>query len=219
MKKLKEEIIENKNLKYKTHNGYYIFGNCNVDETAIIYPNVYFFGECSVGANTIIYPGCVITSSQIGADCEIKSSYIECSQIKDHVIVGPFAHIRPNSNISNNCKIGNFVEVKASSLSDGCKASHLAYIGDAVVGKDCNIGCGVIFVNYNGNQKNKTIIGNNCFIGSNVNLIAPLEVSDTTYVCAGTTVTKNTKNGDFVIGRPREIIKSFRAQKYLKNKN
>ena len=96
------------------------------------------------------------------------------------------------------------------------KASHLAYIGDAEIGKNCNIGCGVVFVNYNGKIKQKTKVGDNCFIGCNCNLVAPIEVADNSYICAGSTLTKNTKSYDFVIARSKETIKPNYAKKYLK---
>ena len=146
----------------------------------------------------------------------IKSSFIEKSQIENNVVVGPFAHLRPDSIIKSNAKIGNFVEIKNSIIGAGSKVSHLAYVGDAEIGKNCNIGCGVIFVNYNGKCKQKTIVGDGCFVGSNCNVIAPVVIAKNTYICAGTTLTKNTNAGDFVVGRAREIIKQDRAKDYLK---
>ena len=132
--------------------------------------------------------------------------------------IGPFSRLRPKSNIGQDCKIGNFVEVKNSNIGKSTKASHLAYIGDADIGEDCNIGCGAIFVNYNGKEKNRSIVGNNCFIGSNVNVIAPVNIANESYVCAGTTITVDTKEKDFVIGRCRETIKPNYVDKYKKDK-
>ena len=182
----------------------------------MIHEGVLLFGECEIGKNTIIYPNSVIENSIIGDDCVIKSSYIESSVVKNSVSVGPYAHIRPNSVIGDFCKVGNFVEIKASEIGTGTKVSHLAYVGDATIGESCNIGCGAIFVNYNGKIKNKTVVGNHCFIGSNCNIIAPVVIEDCSYVCAGTTLTVSTKKNDFVIGRCREVIKSGKAEKYLK---
>lgn len=187
----------------------------DIDRTAQIYPNVILLGRVKIGKNTVVFPGSVIENSTIGDNCQIKSSYIEDSVIKNAITIGPFAHIRPNSNIGNNCKIGNFVEVKNSKLGENTKASHLAYIGDATIGKNCNIGCGAIFVNYNGKEKQKTIVGDNCFIGSNANIIAPVNIAKNTYICAGTTVTIDSSPGDFIIGRTRETIKPNLAEKYL----
>jgi bifunctional N-acetylglucosamine-1-phosphate-uridyltransferase/glucosamine-1-phosphate-acetyltransferase GlmU-like protein len=130
-----------------------------VEEGAKIYPNVYLLGKTKIGKGTVIYPNTTIENSEIGENCVIKSSFIEDSVVKDNVKIGPFAHLRPNSVIEDDCKIGNFVEVKNSTVGKGTHASHLAYIGDADVGEKCNIGCGAIFVNYNGKQKNKIVMG------------------------------------------------------------
>ena len=110
----------------------------------------------------------------------------------------------------------NFVEVKNSIIGSGTKASHLAYIGDVDIGSNCNIGCGAIFVNYNGKTKNRSVIGNDCFIGSNVNVIAPVNIADSTYVCAGSTISIDTEPKDFVIARAREIVKHNYSDKYKK---
>ena len=154
-----------------------------------------------------------ITDSEIGANVEIMNSYIENSHVDENSKIGPFAHLRPNSRIGKNCRIGNFCEIKNSTIGDGTKVSHLAYVGDATIGKNCNIGCGVIFVNYNGKIKQQIEIGNNVFVGSNCNLIAPLKIEDNVYICAGTTVTQNLLENDFVIGREKETIKPNRAEK------
>ncbi len=184
-----------------------------------IYPFNVLMGSCVIGDNCVLYPYNFIKDSEIGNDCEISSSNIVNSTIGANSIVGPFARIRPDSKIGDNCKIGNFVEVKNSTLQSGTKASHLAYIGDAEVGENTNIGCGAIFVNYNGKIKNKIRVGKGCFVGSNVNLIAPLNVADNTYICAGTTLTKNTDKYDFVIGRTPQMVKPDLAKKYLKGED
>ena len=158
----------------------------------------------------------VIQNSEIKKGVKIISSYIEESFVDEDSTIGPFAHLRPNCKIGKNCKIGNFCEIKNSTIGDNTKISHLAYVGDAIVGKNCNIGCGVIFVNYNGRSKNKIEIGDNVFVGSNCNLIAPLKIENNVYICAGTTVVQNLHDNDFVIGRSRETIKKNRAKNYLK---
>jgi bifunctional UDP-N-acetylglucosamine pyrophosphorylase/glucosamine-1-phosphate N-acetyltransferase len=113
-------------------------------------------------------------------------------------------------------KIGNFVEVKNARVGDGTAVSHLAYVGDCDIGAGCNIGCGAIFVNYDGKTKHRTTVEDNCFIGSNCNIIAPVHIAKNSYICAGTTVTKDTQNLDFVIGRVEPTVKSGRAKGYLK---
>lgn len=190
--------------------------NSIIDKDSIVYENVFIIGNSQISKGAIIYPNTIIKDSFIGENSIIKASYIEDSIILNNVQVGPYAHLRERALIKDNCKIGNFVEVKNSIINMGTKASHLAYIGDCEIGENCNIGCGVIFANYNGRTKNKSIVGKNCFIGSNSNIIAPVNIADNTYICAGTTLTKNTKKNDFVIGRTREIIKENRAQNYLK---
>ena len=190
-----------------------------ISKDAKIFDGVVFVGKCSVGAGTVIYPNTVVDNCVIGENCVIKSSFLEQSVIHNNVEIGPYAHIRPNSEIDDNCKIGNFVEIKNSHLGENTKASHLAYVGDAEIGKCCNIGCGAIFVNYNGKEKHKTIVGDDCFIGSNCNIIAPVNIADKTYICAGTTLTQDTEKFDFVVGRVRETVKHNKAQKYLKTGN
>ena len=115
-------------------------------------------------------------------------------------------------------KVGNFVEIKNATIDDGCKINHLAYVGDVDMGKDCNVGCGAIFVNYNGRLKNRSYVGDECFIGSNSNIIAPVKIDSRSYICAGTTVTENVNTNDFVIGRVRQQVKENRAEQYLKEK-
>ena len=169
-----------------------------------------------IGKKAIIDGNSTIIDSEINDGAVIINSFIEESFVDSETKIGPFAHLRPNCKIGKNCKIGNFCEIKNSVIGDGTKISHLAYVGDAIIGENCNIGCGVIFANYNGKEKNKIEIGNNVFVGSNCNLIAPLRIGNNVYICAGTTLTKNVEDGDFVIGRAREIIKKGRAKNYLK---
>ncbi|MBQ9791755.1 MAG: hypothetical protein IJW28_04125 [Clostridia bacterium] len=186
-------------------NSYYRDGNNNV-----------FEGDVSIGDSTSIKHNNTIIESSIGKNCVVTDSYIENSTIENNVNIGPFAHIKNGSIIKDGAVIGNYVEIKNSIVGKNTKIKHLTYVGDATIGDNCNIGCGVIFANYNGRKKQKITIGNNCFIGSNVNLIAPLNIADDCYICAGATVTSDLKKGDFVIGRVRELIKPDRAYDYLK---
>ena len=170
-----------------------------------------------IGSNIVIGNNCTIKNSIVADETNITDSYIEDCLIGKSCCVGPFSRIRGKTNIGDNCKIGNFVEIKNSELGKSVKVSHLAYVGDAIIGDNTNIGCGVVFANYNGINKNISIVGKNCFIGSNVNLIAPVIIKDDTYVCAGTTITKNTEKGDFLIGRVKAESKN-NYRYYLKNK-
>ena len=175
-------------------------------------------GQCSLKNNNNITSsvlevssslqcGNTINQSVICSGANIDSSHIDSSSVGKGCSVGPFARLRPNSKLAENVKVGNFCEIKNSLVGSGSKISHLAYVGDASIGKNCNIGCGVIFANYNGKIKSKICLQDNCFIGSNVNLIAPLVVGEGSYICAGTTVTHSTNADDFVIGRVRQIVK------------
>ena len=118
--------------------------------------------------------------------------------------VGPFAYLRPGCTIGENCKVGDFVEVKNSSLGDGSKASHLTYIGDSDVGRDVNIGCGVVFVNYDGTNKHRSNIGDGAFIGCNTNLVSPVSVEDGAYIAAGSTITEDVPKDSLAIARQRQ---------------
>lgn len=194
----------------------YIEDTVKIGKNVIIYPNNVILGNTIIGDNVVLKANNYIQDCTIGNNCVIDYSYLEQSVVQNGTSVGPFSRLRPNSHVGSNCKIGNFVEIKNSTLGDGTKASHLAYVGDSTVGNNCNIGCGAIFVNYNGREKNSCTVGNNCFIGSNVNLVAPLNIADNTYICAGTTVTESTQTEDFVIGRAKQTVKPKRAKNYLK---
>ena len=124
--------------------------------------------------------------------------------IEENTTVGPNAHLRPNSHVGKNCKVGNFVEIKNSNIGDGTKMSHLAYIGDADVGKNVNIGCGVIFVNYDGKKKYRSKVSDNAFIGSNSNLVAPVNVHEYGYIAAGSTITKDVQKGQLSVERSQQ---------------
>lgn len=187
-----------------------------VGDKVTIEPFAVIKGNSVIGDNTVIESFSYIVNSTIGSNCRVKASRIVDSVVGDNVSVGPNAQLRGNTVIHDSCRIGNFVEIKNSTLYSGVKASHLAYIGDAVVGSGTNVGCGVIFVNYNGKSKNRTTVGNNCFIGCNSNLVAPVSIGDNCYIACGTTVDKDIPSGAFGIGRSYLTVKEGRANKYLK---
>ena len=193
-----------------------------LEPTVKVGANVTIEPYAVVKGNTILHDGCVVGSfsyldgAVIGANTVIKSSRIVNSQVGQNCTVGPNAHLRDNAVVGNGCRVGNFVEIKNSTLESGVKASHLAYIGDAFVGANTNIGCGVIFVNYDGKLKYKTSVGKNCFIGCNSNLVAPLSIGDNCFVACGTTVDKDIPSGTFGIGRSYLTLKEGRAIHYLK---
>ena len=212
------KFIHGKNLKIYDKRSVFIDKAVKIGENVVIYENNRIEGDTVIGDNTVIMPNCYIKNCKIGKGSVINYSQAEDTTVGDNVSVGPFARLRPKAEISDNVKIGNFVEIKIAVIGEGTKVSHLAYVGDATLGKNCNIGCGAIFVNYNGRTKNRTTVGDNCFIGSNCNIIAPVEISSDSYICAGTTITEDVKTDDFVIGRVRQQVKENRAHKYLKEK-
>ncbi len=196
----------------------FIEDTVKIGKNVTIHPNNIIKGNTVIEDNVVLLPSNYIVNSTIAENSVIEFSYIEDSAVEKNVHIGPYSRLRPNSKICEGAKIGNFVEIKNSTIGKGTKASHLAYIGDADLGENCNIGCGAIFVNYNGKSKFRSKVGNNCFVGSNVNIIAPVNIANNSYICAGSTLTQNTNEYDFVIARARETIKPGYAKKYEKNK-
>lgn len=191
----------------------YIEYGATIERDVMIYPGTRIDRKSVIKEGAEIYSS-TIKNSTIGEDVLIRSSEIEDSSIGRGTTVGPYAHLRPNSHVGENCKIGNFVEVKNSNVGDGSKMSHLAYIGDADVGSGVNIGCGVVFVNYDGRDKFRAKVGDNAFIGSNANLVAPIEVEDYGYVAAGSTITKKVLKGQLSLERaPQKNIDGWVERK------
>ena len=141
----------------------------------MIGPCVRLEGSTVIGKNCKIEQNCRIVDSTIGDGVSIDSSVILDSSVGSETSVGPFAYIRPGSAIGEGCKVGDFVEVKNSNMGNGSKSAHLTYIGDADIGENVNLGCGVVFVNYDGKNKHRSTVGDGCFIGCNVNLVSPVE--------------------------------------------
>lgn len=193
--------------------------NCDVviGEDTIIYPGNVLEGKTIIGQNCILYPNNRIKDAVIGNDVTCASSVVLESEVGSNTTVGPYAYIRPETVIGDHARIGDFVEIKKSKIGDGTKVSHLTYIGDAEVGEKCNFGCGTVVVNYDGKVKNKTVIGDNVFIGCNTNLVSPLEVESNTYIAAGSTITDKVPEGSLAIARARQVLKNDWV--YNKNKN
>lgn len=188
-------------------NSTYIEADVQIGNDTIVYPGAMLRGNTVIGSNCIIGMNSSITNSQIGDYTEVENSTIVDSTVGENTTVGPYAYLRPNSNIGNNVKIGDFVEVKNATIEDNSKASHLSYIGDAHVGKDVNIGCGVVFVNYDGKNKFKSVVKDGAFIGSNSNLVAPVVVEEKGYIATGSTITNDVPQGALAIARERQVIK------------
>lgn len=197
----------------------YIDEGVVIGEGTLIGPCVSLQGDTVIGRNCRILQNTRITDSEIADNAQIDCSVITESFVGKGTKVGPFAYLRPGSRIGENCKVGDFVEVKNSSLGDGSKASHLTYIGDSDVGRDVNIGCGVVFVNYDGTHKHRSAIGDGAFIGCNTNLVSPVKVEDGAYIAAGSTVTEDVPEDALAIGRARQRnIRGWAAEKGLYNK-
>jgi bifunctional N-acetylglucosamine-1-phosphate-uridyltransferase/glucosamine-1-phosphate-acetyltransferase GlmU-like protein len=185
----------------------YIDAEVTIARGALIEPNTHLIGNTTVAEGTRILSGSRITNSQIGKHVTVNNSQIADSTVGDNTNIGPFANIRANNTIGKNCRITNFVELKNSTVGDKTKIAHMSYVGDAQVGKNCNIGCGVIFCNYNGKIKQTCTLGNNVFVGSNSNLIAPLNIGDNAYIAAGSTINADIPKNALGIARARQAIK------------
>ncbi|GAA3909103.1 MULTISPECIES: bifunctional UDP-N-acetylglucosamine diphosphorylase/glucosamine-1-phosphate N-acetyltransferase GlmU [Gibbsiella] len=168
--------------------------------------NVIIEGQVQLGNRVKIGAGCVLKNCVIGDDCEISPySVLEDAVLAAECTVGPFARLRPGAELGQGAHVGNFVEMKKARLGKGSKAGHLTYLGDAEIGADVNIGAGTITCNYDGANKHKTIIGDNVFVGSDTQLVAPVAVADGATIGAGTTVTRNIGAGELVISRVKQL--------------
>lgn len=182
----------------------HISADAVIGRDTVIQPGSMIEGATVIGEDCIIGPNTQIIDSRVGDRTTIHSSVVRESAIAGDTAIGPFAHIRPLSDIGSHVKIGNFVEVKKSKLDNGSKVSHLSYIGDAEIGSNVNIGCGSITVNYDGKNKFKTIIEDDVFVGCNTNLVAPVKVGKGSFIAAGSTITKEVPEDALAIARARQ---------------
>ena len=185
----------------------YADGTVTYESGAEIFSPCVITGNSHISAGASVQPYCFLKDCFIGGGTTVRSTFADNARIGARCEIGPFACLRPGSVVGDGCRVGDFVEVKNSSLGDGVKAAHLAYIGDAAVGGGTNVGCGTVFANYDGREKHRTTVGRNCFLGCNVNLVAPLTLGDGVFVAAGTTVTDDAGENSFVIGRSRQQTK------------
>ncbi|PIQ28682.1 bifunctional N-acetylglucosamine-1-phosphate uridyltransferase/glucosamine-1-phosphate acetyltransferase [bacterium (Candidatus Blackallbacteria) CG17_big_fil_post_rev_8_21_14_2_50_48_46] len=172
-----------------------------------ILPGTLLQGYTKIGDGSKIGPHCEIRESVIGENCEIRFSVLDQVEIKDQAKIGPYAHLRPETVIERNAKVGNFVELKKTHLGEGAKASHLSYLGDAEIGKDCNIGAGTITCNYDGANKHQTTLKEGVFVGSNSTLIAPLTLGEQAFIAAGSVISEDVPAGALGLGRSRQTNK------------
>ena len=199
----------------------YVDYGVKVGMDTTVYPNVHLLGDTSVGKDCVIEEGSRVKDSEIGGGSVIKSfTIVESSRIGKKVTLGPFARLRPGNTIGDFSRIGNFVEVKNTSIGKNTKANHLSYIGDSVIGKDVNIGAGTITCNYDGFKKHKTIIKDGVFIGSDTQLIAPVTVGKGAYIGSGSTITKDVPPGSLALSRAEQrIVKGWVKKRRLKERH
>lgn len=185
----------------------FVSPDARIGADTVIYPGTYIYGKTVIGAGSSLGPGVWIQDSILGKCVEVRlSSYITNCKIGDNVSVGPFAHLRPGAEIMDGAKIGNFVEIKKSRIGSGSKVPHLSYVGDAVIGKEVNIGAGTITCNYDGFRKHETVIEDGVFIGSDTMLVAPIKVGRGATTGAGSTITKDVPEGALAIGRAKQTV-------------
>lgn len=194
----------------------YVDESVVIGEGTIIAPNNKLSGSTVIGKNCTLESGNSLTDTVIGDGVKLTAVVSVEAQVGENTVVGPYVYLRPKANVGANCKVGDFVEIKNSNIANGTKVPHLAYVGDADVGSGVNVGCGVIFANYDGRKKHRTKVGDKSFIGSNTTLIAPIEVGEKVFIAAGATISRSIPDGALVIARARETIKEGRAENYLK---
>lgn len=185
----------------------YVDNEVTIGKDTVIYPYTFLRGSTKISENCIIGPFTTIENTEIGEKTEVINSVVKDSKIAKNTSVGPYAYIRPGSKIGSDVKIGDFVEVKNSVIDDGTKVSHLTYVGDSDVGYGVNFGCGTVTVNYDGEKKHRTVIGDRAFIGCNTNLVAPVKVERNAYIAAGSTITDDVEAYSLAIARSRQVTK------------
>jgi bifunctional UDP-N-acetylglucosamine pyrophosphorylase/glucosamine-1-phosphate N-acetyltransferase len=178
-----------------------------VGEGTLLLPGTILRGNTVIGADCEIGPNTMIRDCRLGDGCVANSSQLNQSVFGRKVNIGPFAYVRPGTQVGDGCKVGDFTELKNATLGAGTKIPHLIYVGDADVGERCNFGCGSITCNYDGNKKYRTTVGNDCFIGCNTNLVAPCTVEDGAFTAAGTTLTDRAPKDSLVLSRVRPTVK------------
>ena len=221
---MKEKVIaalQDKGVTFIDSRSVFLSPQVHIGRGTTIYPNVHLEGRTTVGNDCSIYPNVRIEDSTIEDGAVIKdSTLIECSVVKKNASVGPFAHIRPGSEIGAGARIGNFVEVKQSVIGPGTKASHLSYIGDAKIGKDVNIGAGTITCNYDGHTKHTTVIEDGVFIGSDTQLVAPVKIHKGAFIGAGSTITSDVPSKALALTRTEQKnIEGWATKRKLKVKS
>lgn len=183
----------------------FVEGDVTVGPDTILEPFTYLRGKTTIGSDCVIGPHADIKDSRIGNGVKVNRAVMNEATVGNDCNIGPFAYLRPGAELKEGVKIGDFVEIKKSTIGEGSKVPHLSYVGDAQVGENVNIGCGTITCNYDGKNKYQTIIRDGVFIGSNTNLVAPVEVGEGAYVGAGSTITKDVPADDLAVSRAKQV--------------
>jgi bifunctional UDP-N-acetylglucosamine pyrophosphorylase/glucosamine-1-phosphate N-acetyltransferase len=215
------DVLRQRIVRFHMDNGVHILdpssafidGDVKIGRNVTVYNNNVITGASVIEDGAVLRPFNFVDNSRIGAGAEITSSNLNSCAIGAGTHVGPYAYIRPHSRIGADCRIGDFVEIKNAVIGDGTKAAHLSYVGDADVGARCNIGCGTVFVNYDGKNKFRSRVGDGVFIGSNANLVAPVTLGDGCFIAAGSTVTEDVPARALTIARARQVNKPDRMGK------
>jgi bifunctional UDP-N-acetylglucosamine pyrophosphorylase/glucosamine-1-phosphate N-acetyltransferase len=219
---LREKIVNhhrNNGVRFIDSKNVYIDSEVEIGFGTTIYPQAYLTGKTIIGKNCLIENGAILKNAKLDDDAQVLAySSIEETHIKNGASAGPYARLRPGTVLGEKSKIGNFVELKKAVLEKGVKVSHLSYVGDAFIGEESNIGCGFITCNYDGANKHVTKIGKNCFIGSDSQTVAPVEIGDDCFVASSSTITKNMPNGSFAISRGQQMTKEGMAHRFIKKK-
>jgi bifunctional UDP-N-acetylglucosamine pyrophosphorylase/glucosamine-1-phosphate N-acetyltransferase len=189
----------------------YIELTVTLGRDTVLWPNTHLQGQTVVGAECVIGPNTIVRDSTLGDGSHVECSVLEGAWLGESVEVGPFAHLRQGARLERGAHMGNFGEIKNSTLGPGVKMGHFSYIGDAVIGADTNIGAGTITCNYDGVRKNKTVIGAGAFIGSDTMLVAPVTLGDHARTGAGSVVTKDVPPDSLAVGVPARVIRRGKA--------
>ncbi len=190
----------------------YIAPTVTIGRDTVIWPNTHLQGATAIGPDCVIGPNSILRDTTVGAGCHIESSVLEGAWLAEAVSVGPFAHLRQGARLERGVHMGNFGEVKNSTLGPGVKMGHFSYIGDAVIGADVNLGAGTITCNFDGVRKNKTVIEDGVFIGSDTMLVAPVHLGRGARTGAGSVVTKNVPADTLAVGVPARVIRRLKPE-------
>ncbi len=199
-------LIEN-GVEIPCPDGIIIEKNVVIGKGTVIMPNTILLGNIEIGTDSVIGPNSYIVDTIVGNNTKLNNTQAFNAEIGNGVTAGPFVHIRPNTKIADNVHMGNFVEVKNSTVDEGSKLPHLLYVGDSDVGKDVNFGCGCVTVNYDGKNKSRTTVKDGAFIGCNTNLVAPVTVGENAFTAAGSTITEDVPDNSLALARSRQVVK------------